>query len=79
MQKSEILNKIQTVFDEVFMDEVSVKPELSADEVEEWDSLTNISLIIGIEKAFGISFDTGEIESTKNIHDLMMLIGQKSA
>jgi len=53
---------------------VEVSPELSARDVEEWDSLTHVSLIIAVEQAFGIRFRVGEVEGTKNVGDLADLI-----
>jgi acyl carrier protein len=42
--------------------------------VEEWDSLTHVSLILAVEQAFGIRFRVGEVESTKNVGDLADLV-----
>ena len=56
------------------MQRVEVSPELSARDVEEWDSLTHVSLIIAVEQAFGIRFRVGEVEGTKNVGDLADLI-----
>src|SRR5215471_12211896 len=67
MTQTEILAKMQTVFDDVFLDDVKVTPELSANDVEEWDSLLQISLVLGVEKAFGVRFRVGEVEATKNL------------
>jgi acyl carrier protein len=77
MLQTETLAKIQTVFDDVFIEPVTVTPELSAKNVEEWDSLTHITLIVGIEKAFGVRFGVGEVEATRNIGDLALLIEKK--
>lgn len=77
MQQQEIIAKLQTVFDGVFLEEVHVTPELTADDVEEWDSLLHVSLIIAIESAFGVRFRVGEIEATKNVGDLVELIQKR--
>jgi acyl carrier protein len=47
---------------------------LSASDVEEWDSLAHVSLILAIEHAFGIRFRVGEVEATRNLGDLAELI-----
>ena len=70
----EILTRLQSVFDATFLDSISVTPELSADQVEEWDSLTHISLIVAVEKEFGIRFETGEVEGTQNVGEFAELI-----
>ena len=46
MQQQEVIAKLQEVFDGAFLQRVEVSPELSARDVEEWDSLTHVSLII---------------------------------
>ena len=77
MQKQEIIAKLQEVFDGVFMEHVVVTPDLTAADVEEWDSLTHVSLVIAVESAFGVRFRVGEIEATKNVGDLTDLIQKR--
>ena len=79
MTQTEILAKMQTVFDDVFLDDVKVTPELSANDVEEWDSLLQISLVLGVEKAFGVRFRVGEVEATKNLGEFADLIQRRMA
>lgn len=79
MNQTEILAKMQTVFDDVFLDDVKVTPELSADDVEEWDSLLQISLVLGVEKAFNVRFRVGEVEATKNLGEFADLIQRRMA
>lgn len=73
----EILARLQSVFDDVFFEPVTVTPHLSANDVEEWDSLLHISLVLAVEEAFGIRFRVGEVESTKNVGDLANLIARR--
>jgi acyl carrier protein len=77
MNQTEILAKMQTVFDDVFLDDVKVTPELSAKDVEEWDSLLQISLVLGVEKAFNVRFRVGEVEATKNLGEFADLIQRR--
>ena len=77
MEQSEILARLQKVFDNVFLDEVVVTPELTAKDVEEWDSLIHVSLVLAIENEFKIRFRVGEVESAKNVGDLAKLIHAK--
>ncbi len=77
MRQSEVLSKIQKVFDEVFLETVSVTPALTADDVEEWDSLSHVSLVLAIEEEFGIRFRVGEVEGTKNVGELASLIEKR--
>ena len=74
MQQQEVIAKLQDVFDGVFLQKVEVRRELSAKDVEEWDSLTHVSLILAVEEVFHIRFRVGEVEATKNLGDLADLI-----
>jgi acyl carrier protein len=49
----------------------------SADEIDEWDSLTHIQLILGIEKEFKVRFSLGELQDLKNIESLVQLVYEK--
>jgi acyl carrier protein len=77
MDRPEIIAKLQTVFDGIFLEPVTVTPELSANDVEEWDSLLHISLMLAVEAAFGVRFRVGEVEATKNIGEFADLIGRR--
>lgn len=74
MTETEVLGRLQTIFNDVFLEEVVVTPELTAHDVEEWDSLIQISLLLSIEKAFNIRFYVGEVEATTNVGELASLI-----
>ena len=49
----------------------------SADEIDEWDSLTHIQLILEIEKEFKVRFSLGELQDLKNIESLVQLVYEK--
>lgn len=75
MEEPEIYQRLGEIFEDVFDDDsISVKPELSAKDVDGWDSLTHIRLILTIEKAFKIKFSTSEIGKLQNVGDLVGLI-----
>jgi acyl carrier protein len=74
MTQTDILAKLQPIFDGVFLDAVTVTAELSAKDVAEWDSLTHISLLVAIEKAFNVRFRVGEVENAQNVGQLADLI-----
>jgi acyl carrier protein len=65
----------QDVFDE---DSITVTPKLSADDVEGWDSLTHIRLMLTVEKAFDTKFSVSEIGRLENVGDLVTLIKGKT-
>ncbi len=74
MNQSDVIAKLQGVFDNVFLEPVVLTPALSAKDVPEWDSLIHISLVVSVEKAFSIRFRVGEVETTKNIGEFADLI-----
>jgi acyl carrier protein len=77
MTQAEVIAKLQTVFDDMFLEPVLVTPELSAKQVPEWDSLQHITLVVAVEKSFGVRFGVGEVESTNNIAEFAALIQRK--
>jgi acyl carrier protein len=79
MNQADVIAKLQTVFDGVFVEPVVVTPELCAADVEEWDSLLHVSLIVAVEKAFGVRFRVGEVEATKNVGELATLVVRRLA
>jgi acyl carrier protein len=64
----------ENVFDE---DDIEVSPTLNANEVEGWDSLSHIRLMIAIEKEFGITFRTTEVNSFRDVGELVNLLKDK--
>ena len=62
MNQTEVIAKLQTIFDTVFLEPGVLTPATSAKDVPEWDSLTHISLMVAVEKAFGVRFRVGEGE-----------------
>ena len=74
MNQAEVIANLQTIFDTVFLEPVALTPAVSAKDVPEWDSLTHISLIVAVEKAFNVRFRVGEVENTKNVGDFANLI-----
>jgi acyl carrier protein len=61
----------QNVFDE---DSIQLTPQLSVKDVDGWDSLTHIRLMLTVEKAFKIEFTSSEIGKLENVGDLVGLI-----
>lgn len=75
MDESQIYARLTEIFEDVFdEDSIEVTPELSAKDVDGWDSLTHIRLILTVEKAFKIKFSTSEIGKLENVGDLVTLI-----
>jgi acyl carrier protein len=75
MDDAQIYSRLAPVFNEVFDDEtIELTPQLTAKDVDGWDSLTHIRLILSVEKAFKIRFTTSEIGNLENVGDLVALI-----
>ena len=74
----EILERLTPVFHKVFdNDAIVLTPELTADDVDEWDSMSHINLMIAIELEFGIEFRQSEIQSFANVGELVATIEKK--
>jgi len=78
MEKNEVLLIIQDIF-RIILDneEIVLSDETTANEVDEWDSLTHIQLIVAIEKKFKIKFTSREILSWKNVGEMLDSVMQK--
>jgi acyl carrier protein len=74
MNQAEVIAKLQGIFDTVFLEPVELTPTTSAKDVPEWDSLTHISLMVTVEKAFFVRFRVGEVEATRNVGEFADLI-----
>lgn len=75
MDEAQIYERLTEIFRDIFDDDsISVTPELSAKDVDGWDSLTHIRLMLTVEKAFKIKFSTSEIGGLKQVSDLVTLI-----
>ena len=75
MDETQIYARLAKIFEEVFDDDsIRVAPELSAKDVEGWDSLAHIRMILAVEKAFQVRFTTSEIGKLEKVGDLAELI-----
>lgn len=79
MDKTFVWTKLTQIFQELFDDDqIVIGHETTADDIEEWDSLSHIQLMIAIEKAFDMRFNTGEIAHLVNVGEMVDLIVKKS-
>lgn len=79
MERSEIFNKLNEIFVDVLdpEDEVALTDGSSAEDIEEWDSLSHIQLVVAIEKEFGIKFSSLEIMKWSNVGEMVNSIEEK--
>jgi len=72
------IEEITPVFREVFDDDsINLTRSMTADDVEEWDSLTHMNLVIALELKFKIKFALGELQTLKNVGEMLDLINRK--
>lgn len=69
------LEKVLKQFNDIFIDvldeeDIVLTVESSADDIDDWDSLTHIQLVVAIEKHFGVRFTSSEIDQYKNVGDM---------
>jgi acyl carrier protein len=79
MTRDDVIARLQPIFDDLFLEPVQVSAGLSANDVEEWDSLLQISIVVAVEKAFAVRFRVGEVEATKNVGEFADLILRRMA
>lgn len=79
MDEPQIYERLTPIFQEVFdEDELEVTPDLTAKDVDGWDSLSHIRLMLTIEKAFKIKFTTSEIGKFERVSDLVKVIESRA-
>jgi acyl carrier protein len=72
MERTEIFEKLNEIFNDVLdLEDVNLVDTTCADDIEEWDSLSHIQLIVAIEKAFGIKFTSREIMKWANVGEMV--------
>lgn len=80
MDKNEILARVQEIFRDILDEEsIILTSETTANDVDEWDSLSHIQLIVAIEKSFKIKFSSREILSWKDVGEMVDNINAKLA
>jgi len=73
-----IINKLTPIFRETFADEsLVINKKSTADDIDAWDSLSHVNLILAIEIAFEIEFSQREIMSFQNVGDMASCIEKK--
>ncbi len=73
-----IKETLQEIFRDILdLDDLVLEDETSASDIEEWDSLAHINLVVAIEREYNIKFALGELQDLKNIKDMIKLIEKK--
>ena len=78
MDRNEIIEKLTAIFHEIFNDNAIVlRDDMTAADVENWDSLTHMLMITKVEEVFGIKFKLKELNKLKMVGDLVNTIEAK--
>jgi acyl carrier protein len=78
VRRAESLERLEHVFRDVFNDEdLEISRETSAKDIPDWDSVMHVSLIVNVEKAFGVRFSSSEVARLQNAGELSDLIESK--
>lgn len=78
MTEQEILHQLQDIFTDVLDNEnIQLTEASSADDIEEWDSINHIQLIVAVEKHFKVKFNNAEIQRWKKVGDMISSIKAK--
>lgn len=78
MEQKELLVKVQDIFRDVLDNEdIELTMETTAEDIEEWDSLSHIQLIVAIEKELKIKFTSKEILSWSDVGEMIESISRK--
>lgn len=78
MERTEIVGKLTAIFHEIFNDNsIVLRDDMTASDVENWDSLTHMLMITKVEEVFGIKFKLKELNKLKMVGDLIGIIQSK--
>ena len=79
MSREEVFERLAEVFRDVFDDEeIELTDSTTSDDIEDWDSLEHVNLIIAVEQEFGIKFTMGEVTGMKNVGALVDIIIERA-
>ncbi len=80
MSADNILRELREIMIDVFdVDDLEITRTTTAEDVEEWDSLSHVRLVVAVERKFGFKLKNSEIEALKSVGDLVDLIAAKTA
>ncbi len=72
MERQEILNKLQTVYRDILDDEeIVLTEETTAEDIEEWDSITHVQIVAEIQKVFDVKFSAKEMLLWESVGDII--------
>ena len=73
--RDDVRDRLQTVFRETFDDDsIELADEMTAEDLDDWDSVSHISLVLAVERAFGVTLNAAEIGSLENVGAMIALL-----
>ncbi len=79
MTEADVYSKVTAILREVFdRDDIEATPTLAADQVEGWDSFKQVEILIAVQEEFGVKFSSRELDSLKNVGDLVGIVVAKA-
>ena len=70
--ENNILHQVEEIFRDVLDNkDITLAPDTTANDIEEWDSLTHVELIVAVEKHFHVKFTSAEILSWRNVGEMV--------
>ena len=79
MTRAEIFERLDAFFQDEFDDDtIHVTDATVADDIEDWDSLEHINLVVAVEKEFGMKFTMGEVTGMANVGEMVDILMQRA-
>ena len=76
--RDDVRARLQTVFRETFDDDgIELADEMTAEDLDDWDSVSHISLVLAVEREFGVTLNAAEIGSLENVGAMIALLCAK--
>ena len=79
MSREEVFERLNKVFRDVFDDDdITVTETTTSADIDDWDSLEHINLVVEIENQFGMKFTMGEVHEMKNVGEMVDIIIERA-
>jgi acyl carrier protein len=80
LTKEQIFERLNAIFRDVFDDaNITVNESTTAADIPEWDSLNHVTLIVSVEKEFGVKFNMSEVVGMHDVGEMAALIEKRAA
>jgi acyl carrier protein len=77
LSRDPVWESLGEVFEEVLGRRVELRPETTAADVEGWDSVVHVMLVLASERKFGVRFESSEIANAANVGEFVSLVESK--